>query len=285
MAEEEFPVISVIIPNRNRTSVLCRAVESVINQTYKNWEIIIVDDSDEEIFREIEGLYGGSQNIHVYRGDRTGDYGARCKGFTISEGKYVAFLDSDDYWEPKKLERHTAFFVNGGKISVSWDNLFVEKLNGEKVKVAPFSWHGGNNIVPQSIILKALMKENFIHMSCGVVKKNSITAIGGPFMVSPFDYVLWINLATRYSFVHVDEYLTTKTESLDWIGSNKKILFRENWNVTKLKLRVWLKNNNQFSVNERVLSFIKILLMSVGIQILLSPSIRKFFRPVLFFRD
>lgn len=281
------PLVSVIIPNRNRTDVLYRAVKSVIDQNYENWEIIIVDDSDEGIFKEIANRYKGIRKIHIYRGDNVGPAGAQCKGFALSRGEYVAFLDSDDYWSTEKLEKHMAVLGHYDGIALSWDNFYVEKLSGEKVKIKPFNPHCGSDIAPQDFILKELIKENycFIHMSCSVIRRKAITAVDGPFMESPFDYVLWINLATRYPFAHLQEYLTTKAESLDWLGSDKRFLFKENRNITKLKVRVLLRNHNKFSAGEIILAFIRITILSVGIQILLPQNFIKFLRPILFLRD
>jgi glycosyltransferase involved in cell wall biosynthesis len=276
-------LVSVVIPNRNRTSVLYRAIMSVVNQSYKNWEIIVVDDSDEEIFKEIKEHYRDMENIHIYRGDKKGDYGARCKGFALSKGEYVAFLDSDDYWDANKLEKHVRVLADHDNVAVSWDNLYREKLNGEKVRVAPFNRGNAGGIVPQRTILKEMIKENFIHMSCGVIRKNAITNTGGPFMESPFDYVLWINLATRYPFAHIDEYLTIKTDSLDWLGSDKRVLFRENWNITKLKLSVLSKYHDQLTKREVIYSLIRVIFMSIGIHVLMPPNMRKFFKPLLYF--
>jgi teichuronic acid biosynthesis glycosyltransferase TuaG len=284
MANED-PLISVIIPNRNRTEVLYRAVKSLIDQSYKNWEIIIVDDSDEIIFQEIDGKYKAMQNIHVYRGDRKGPAPAQCKGFALSKGEFVAFLDSDDYWDAKKLKKHVAMLLGHSDIALSWDNLYVEMLNGEKIKIKPFNFHCGSDVIPPEVILKELIKENFIHMSCGVIRRDAITAVHGPFMDSPFDYVLWINLATRYPFAHLQEYFTTKTERLDSLGFNKRILFMENWNITRLKVKVLLGNHNEFSIGELVMSLIRTTIMSVGIHLLLPQNLRKFLRPILFLRE
>ena len=282
MIVKNLPFISVIIPNRNRTVQLFRCIDSVKNQTYKCWEIIIVDDSDEQIFRQIQDLYRNALNISVYRGDNNSPASAQCKGFTVSKGECVAFLDSDDYWEPTKLEKHASIFARDADIAVSWDDLLVEKINGEIIKVAPINLSGLNGVIPQNTILKALLKENFIHMSCGIVRKKSIIAINGPFPESPFDYVLWINMAVRNSFIHLKEYLTIKSEGPDELSYNKRVLFKENWNITRLKLKVLLKNRKEFSPAERISLLIRIVLISLGIQIFLPHPIRKFFRPIIF---
>jgi glycosyltransferase involved in cell wall biosynthesis len=278
----KLPLVSVVIPNRNRTNSLYKAVISVFRQTYKNWEIIIVDDSDREKFEEIAKFLNDKKNVFLYQGDRKGDYGARVKGFNLSRGEYVAFLDSDDYWDPDKLLKHIHLFSSSDEFSVTWDNLIVETKNGERIKIEKPKWLMEKRIVPQVLVLKKMIMENFIHMSCGVIKRCSLIEIGGPFMESPFDYVLWINLSTRFSFGYLDESLTNKTESIDSLGLNKHVLFVENWNITKIKIRVLFKNKSVFKTFEKVFYFSYVLIMSVGIQILFPTRIRKIFRPIFF---
>jgi len=97
-------LISVIIPAYNREKTIVRSINSVINQTYKNIEIIIVDDCSTDNTFQIASSFQ-DYRIRVIRLERnSGAQTARNKGIEIANGKWIAFLDSDDVWEPNKLE-------------------------------------------------------------------------------------------------------------------------------------------------------------------------------------
>ncbi|MCK4852295.1 MAG: glycosyltransferase [Candidatus Omnitrophica bacterium] len=98
------PEVSVIIPTYNRAHVVGRAIESVLNQTYREFEIIVVDDGSTDNTKElIEDKYG--KQVNYVRQPRKGAPAARNLGFRISRGKFVNFLDSDDYFLPENLEK------------------------------------------------------------------------------------------------------------------------------------------------------------------------------------
>ena len=98
------PKVSVIIPTYNRAQSLSRSIQSVLGQTYKNFELIIVDDGSEDNIEEVIRGFNDSR-IKYFRHDvNLGGSAARNTGIKNSTGEYVAFLDSDDEWLEKKLE-------------------------------------------------------------------------------------------------------------------------------------------------------------------------------------
>jgi teichuronic acid biosynthesis glycosyltransferase TuaG len=109
---KEKPLVSVIIPVYNRPDIILDAVESVQNQTYKNWELIIVDDaSTDTTWQVIQDLAKQDNRIRVFRHEKNRSCGAgRNTGIVHAQGKYLAFLDSDDAWLPEKLEKQVRVF-------------------------------------------------------------------------------------------------------------------------------------------------------------------------------
>lgn len=97
-----MPTVSVIIPFYNNISWLREAVESVLSQTYSDYEIIVVNDGSPENVEEFLSFYKGK--LRYYYKENGGSSTARNKGIDLAEGKYIAFLDSDDLWLPNKLE-------------------------------------------------------------------------------------------------------------------------------------------------------------------------------------
>jgi glycosyltransferase involved in cell wall biosynthesis len=96
------PLFSVVIPSYNRLLLLKETLQSVDAQTFKNFEIIVVDDGSSD--GTARWLSENRPNIRVVSGDRKGPGGARNAGVRVAEGRYISFLDSDDVWHPKTLE-------------------------------------------------------------------------------------------------------------------------------------------------------------------------------------
>lgn len=110
MKENIEPLVSVIIPTYNRAHVIDRPIKSVINQTYKNWELIIVDDKGTDNTKEkIASYQKAYSNIKYVINERSkGPSGARNMGILTAKGKYLAFLDSDDEWVDIHLQECVA---------------------------------------------------------------------------------------------------------------------------------------------------------------------------------
>ncbi|GHU02627.1 hypothetical protein FACS1894147_04910 [Spirochaetia bacterium] len=105
------PLISIITPNYNSEAFIEATIESVLAQTYQNWEMLIVDDCSTDGSYDIALRYAeNDKRISVHRmEENTGAALARDKGIELAAGEYIAFLDSDDMWLPEKLEKQLAF--------------------------------------------------------------------------------------------------------------------------------------------------------------------------------
>jgi glycosyltransferase involved in cell wall biosynthesis len=106
MSPEAVPVVSVVIPTHNRGSVLTRAIQSVVAQTFQDFEVLIVDDdSSDDTPRLVADLAATDARIHHHRHESNrGAQAARNTGIRAARGEWVAFLDSDDWWLPSSLE-------------------------------------------------------------------------------------------------------------------------------------------------------------------------------------
>lgn len=102
MKTQNFPLVSIIIPTYNNSSVVCQAIECALNQTYENREIIVIDDGSTDHTGEmLEEHYKG--RIIYIRQDNKGTGSARNKGISYASGKYLQFLDADDLLDPDKI--------------------------------------------------------------------------------------------------------------------------------------------------------------------------------------
>lgn len=136
-------LVSVIMPNYNTAEFLPAAIESVLNQTYTNWELIIADDcSTDESLKVIQSYSDGNDKIKLFKNEK--NYGAahmRNLALREAKGEWIAFLDSDDLWSENKLEKQVAFMEeNGYDFSYTEygrtnekNELLGEKITGPKV--------------------------------------------------------------------------------------------------------------------------------------------------------
>ncbi|MCD8182041.1 MAG: glycosyltransferase [Bacteroides sp.] len=116
----ESPLVSVIIPSFNKpASIIEKSINSVIGQTYTNWELLIVDDSTQIETKEAIDKYKDRANIQIFRfPNRLGVSSARNYGMEQAKGKYIAFLDGDDVATPNRLELQVKYFIENPETSV-----------------------------------------------------------------------------------------------------------------------------------------------------------------------
>ena len=121
------PFVSVIIPSYNRANYIGKAVESVLDQTFQDLEIIVVDDGSTDDTLNSLAVY--KNHVRLLQQTNQGRSGARNTGVTAARGSVIAFLDSDDIWLPEKLERQLEFFGNNPNIGLvhTWSNVIDER--------------------------------------------------------------------------------------------------------------------------------------------------------------
>lgn len=106
------PLVSVVIPTYNRSSVIGHTIEDVLKQTYSNLEIIIVDDGSTDDTEAVLQRFGNS--IRYVKQENAGPAAARNRGIEIARGEIIAFQDSDDLWHPSKIERQVRLLEDAG---------------------------------------------------------------------------------------------------------------------------------------------------------------------------
>src|SRR5690348_1065740 len=112
---EQHPVVSVILPTYNRASLISRAIRSVLNQTFTDWELLIVDDGSTDATEQLIRSRSADSRIRYMKlPQNVGMCNARNHGIALARGEFIAFLDSDDEWLPTKLEKQLAVFRRDG---------------------------------------------------------------------------------------------------------------------------------------------------------------------------
>ena len=110
-------LVSIIMPSYNTASFISKTIESVLNQTYKNWELLIVDDCSTDDTDEIVSKYNDKRIVYLKNEKNSGAAISRNRALRNAKGKWIAFLDSDDLWHPTKLEKQIKFFIRSSRRS------------------------------------------------------------------------------------------------------------------------------------------------------------------------
>lgn len=107
-------LVSIIMPSYNTGNYISESIDSVIKQTYSNWELIIVDDCSVDNTDIVVKRYKDSRIIYIKNEKNSGAAVSRNKALRVAKGEWIAFLDSDDLWEPTKLEKQLHFMISNG---------------------------------------------------------------------------------------------------------------------------------------------------------------------------
>jgi glycosyltransferase involved in cell wall biosynthesis len=183
------PFISIVIPTYNHAHFLEEALQSVINQTYKEWEAIVVNNYSDDRTVEVVNEFGDPR-IKLINFKNHGIIAAgRNKGISISSGEYVAFLDSDDVWYPDKL-KECIKLLNQGFDLVCHGEYWVKKDNKRNIIYGPEK---------KARYRSLLFNGNCISTSATVVRKSALDKVGrfceSSDMVTAEDYELWLKLS------------------------------------------------------------------------------------------
>ena len=195
-------LVSVIIPTFNRAEVISRAVNSVLNQTFKDFECIVVDDGSTDETGSV--LCGFADKIKVVKTENRGVSAARNTGAKLAKGKYIAFLDSDDEWRPQKLQKQLDFMQKNGFRITQTDETWVR--NGKFVNKS------AKYIRPSGDIFYSCLEVCAVTPSSVMMEKILFFEYGGFDETIPVceDYDLWLKMSLKEKFGLIDEPLIIK---------------------------------------------------------------------------
>ena len=197
--------ISVIIPTFNRAPLLLRAITSVLNQGYKNFEIIVVDDGSIDETETLLSPMIKLGNIKYFKQENLGVSAARNFGSSQALGDWIAFLDSDDEWLPSKLELQIAFLQVNPNVSIVY-GAEVWMRNGVRVNQSLVHQKFGGWIFDKCV------QQCFIAPSSLLIKKSLLLSLEGfdPDFKVCEDYDLWLKMSSLYEVGFISEPLMIK---------------------------------------------------------------------------
>ncbi len=203
MGNHDFgqPVVSVIIPVYNRAGFLKEALESAKNQSFKNMEIIVVDDGSTD---ETVEFLRKDRGIRVVRQERGGNASARNRGLKEARGRYIGFLDSDDKWLPEKTAAQVRFLEDHPDFAFVYSGTCLIDEHGQVI--------GERRLQPnEKTTYECLFEKNrIISFSVTLIRRSCLDAAGwlDEHLPQSTDYDLWLRLARRYPFAYLDGIFT-----------------------------------------------------------------------------
>jgi teichuronic acid biosynthesis glycosyltransferase TuaG len=255
MEDSKQPLVSVIIPTYNGEAFLGRTIESVLAQTYPNWELLVVDDGSFDKTADLAKSFAARDNrVKYFYEERSGGPSRPTNlGISKAGGEYLAFLDHDDFWLPEKLNKQVRF-LSENNLDMAACHALVSPQGGsgnsKKIKVPNF----------QNPAQKILEK-NFIMSASSILVKTAVAKAVGSFdedLRGPQDWDFYIRvLAGGYSFGVLDEFLYVHATSSANISSqiNPEVYERQRIHIFEKYKSLYLNPKTQSNY-----------LRSVGVQ-------------------
>lgn len=191
-------LVSIVMPSYNTGSLIADSIRSVLNQTYQNWELLIIEDASTDNTEEVlSGLI--DNRIKVYKNEKhRGAAFGRNRALKEVKGKWIAFLDSDDLWMPEKLEKQIAFMTDNG-YCFSYTNYIELNADGEPAGILVSG--------PKKITKKDMF--NFCWPGCLTVMydREKVGEIQIEEIAKNNDYAMWLKVCQKADCYLLEEVL------------------------------------------------------------------------------
>ena len=214
--------VDIILPNYNSEKFINESIQSVIKQNFQNWRLIIIDDNSDQKTKEILKKYENFKKIKIYwfKKNRGAAY-CRNYGIKNSKSSYIAFLDSDDYWEKNKLKNQISF-MRTNNYEFTYTNYTT--IGKKKIKIKP----------PHRLSFSSFIKNTSIGTSTMIVKRKIIKNIKFTNTKICEDYFFKCKILKKIKFAHsLNKYLTRYRIRKNSLQSNKFKNFYWIWKINR----------------------------------------------------
>lgn len=194
------PAVSVVVAAFNMGLYIQAAVNSVLQQTCDDLEVIVVDDGSKDNTAEVMSQFAGNARVRYIQQQNQGQPRAKNCGIRAARGRFIAFCDADDIWVPDKLARQLPLFDQDPAIGVVYGQTAT--IDPQGVRTGEVSTHG-----PSGAVLQQLFIKNFVPFGTAVVRREVIDSIGmfDESLAMGIDWDLWLRTATRWQFGYIAE--------------------------------------------------------------------------------
>jgi len=233
-------LVSVVIPTYNRSALLHDSIKTVLDQTYNNIQIIVVDDGSTDDTSDV--AYKLRDKIVYLKQANSGPGAARNAGIRKAKGEYVAFIDSDDLWREDKIERQVEFMRENPEYALcctDFREITPEKIIHKSILE--------NMIVKDGYVFEHLLKNQFVKTST-VMVRSKVFKQSGFFheKLRAFeDRYLWLNIARENKIHFIPEVLVTARIQGDNITENTDVMYENFHNFYQLLLEDGRLTTNQ----------------------------------------
>ncbi len=224
-------MVSVVLPSYNRAHLIRRAIASVLSQSYRAFELVVVDDGSTDGTREVMDTLDDPRIQYIRHSRNRGAAAARNTGIGAGEGEYVAFQDSDDEWLPHKLQRQMDVLTRSSpQIGVVYSSFW--KVRGSGKRVYPPRSRRWASLIPSEVrrlegdIRTALLRGNPVTTQAALVRRACFDRVGTFDERLPClqDWELWLRVSQHYHFAFVDDPLLIVYPTADSISGDPERL-------------------------------------------------------------
>lgn len=226
MEQGKQPLVSVVIPTYNSEKTIERTLDSVINQSYKSLEILVIDDGSKDgTISVLRNYMKEDSRINIItKENNRGVADSRNIGIKKSSGKYVAFLDGDDVWQENKLIKQIKFMEENNSHFTYTNYIVVDEISNQRV---------GLQKTPKEISYQSMLIGNMIGCSTVIFNKDYVGEVKIPLLKKRNDMALWLKILKKTKKGHrVNEGLTFYYKRENSLSSgNKKELLKYHYQV------------------------------------------------------
>ena len=219
------PLVSIITPVYNAERFLSDTIKSVQNQTYKNWEILLIDDCSKDnsaqIIKQFQKYDDRIKYIKLEK--NSGASVSRNTGIKNAKGRFIAFVDSDDIWKPEKLEIQIKYMLKEN-LGFTFTSYRYMKENGELTnKIAK---------APSKINYNGLLKNTIIGCSTVVIDREIVDYFEMPLVRRGQDTATWLQILRKEKYAYgIEQDLVNYRLVGESLSSNKIIALKRTWNT------------------------------------------------------
>ncbi|SEP90215.1 glycosyltransferase family 2 protein [Flavobacterium urocaniciphilum] len=219
-------LVSIITPTFNSSNFISQTIQSVLNQTHKNWEMIIVDDcSSDDTFTIISNFAKLDTRIKVFHLEQNSGAGvARNHAIQQAKGNFIAFLDADDLWKPEKLEKQINFMQTQ---NIPFTFSFYETIDEDG------TLRNETITTPSKISFKQLYYCNWIGNLTGIYSVDFFGKIPISSIKKRQDWMLWLHIVKQIQIAY------PVTESLAYYRVRKDSISASKWKLIRFNFKVY----------------------------------------------